>query len=59
MQLKAAVEGCSKTPHNMGRNDTGQRWDDLELICRDGAHVERFMGNAKAPRQTEAESMHL
>lgn len=47
--LKLAIDGCSKTPHNIGQNDTGERWDDLELICRNGANVERFMGNARTP----------
>jgi hypothetical protein len=48
-QLKLAVDGCARTPHNMGENDQRQRYDDLELICRDGAHVERFMRNATGP----------
>lgn len=53
-QLKAAIDGCSKTPHNMGQNDRHERYDDLELICRDGAHVERFLtktGPTEAPTQ--------
>lgn len=48
-QLKQAIDGCSKTPHNMGQNDRGTRFDDLELICRSGSHVERFIANALAP----------
>lgn len=47
--LKQAIDGCAKTPHNMGQNDRGQRFDDLELICRNGPNVERFMANAQAP----------
>ncbi len=47
--LMAAVDGCAKTPHNMGQNDRGERYDDLELICRDETHVERFRANATAP----------
>ena len=46
--LKQAVDGCAKTPHNMGKNDRGERFDDLELICRDGGRVDRFMRNAEA-----------
>lgn len=45
-QLCRAVDGCKVTPHNMGENDTGQRWDDLALICRSGSNVERFMDAA-------------
>lgn len=55
--LKKAVWGCSITPHNAGHNDRDQRFDDLALICRDGGHVDRFMGNAERPpalRKAEA-----
>ncbi len=47
--LKAAIDGCAKTPHNMGVNDRGEKFNDLELICRNGPNVERFMRNAQAP----------
>lgn len=47
--LKRAVDGCLKTPHNRGENDRGEKYDDLELICRDVEHVERFIRNAQAP----------
>jgi hypothetical protein len=44
-----AIDGCALTPHNMGENERHQRYDDLELICRDGPHVERFEDGAKHP----------
>jgi len=47
--LCRAIDGCALTPHNMGKNDNGQRYDDLELICRDAAHVDRFVANARQP----------
>lgn len=47
--LKLAIDGCRNTPHNMGSNDRGEKYNDLELICRDGPRVERFMANATAP----------
>lgn len=47
--LRKAVDGCSRTPHNMGQNDRGERYNDLALICRDAGQVERFMANADAP----------
>jgi hypothetical protein len=52
-QIKLAIYGCSVTPHNMGQNDQGKRFDCLELICRSGDNVERFAANAEqmAPRQ--------
>lgn len=49
-QLKQAILGCSMTPHNMGQNDNGKKYNCISLICRDGSHVERFAGNsAQAP----------
>lgn len=47
--LILAVDGCAKTPHNMGQNDRGQEYNDLSLICRDAEHVDRFIQNAQAP----------
>jgi len=44
--LKKAIDGCSKTPYNMGQNDNGQVYDDISLIFRDADHIERFMNNA-------------
>ena len=41
--LKAAVDGCSRSPHHQGQNDRNTRYDDLELILRDAKHVEQFM----------------
>lgn len=43
--LKQAIDGCARSPHHMGQNDTGTIYDDLELICRDGKHVEQFRDN--------------
>jgi len=44
-QIRDAIDGCSKTPHNMGQNDNNKKFDDLELICRNGCNVDRFIGN--------------
>lgn len=53
-ELCEAVDGCLLTPHNRGENDRGERYDDLELICRDAAHVDRFRNNAQAPPKSRA-----
>lgn len=45
-RLFKAIRGCKSSPHHMGQNDTGTVYDDLELICRDGKHVETFEGFA-------------
>lgn len=43
--IKSAVDGCAKSPHHMGANDSGTVYDDLELICRDGTKLENFASN--------------
>jgi uncharacterized phage protein (TIGR02220 family) len=45
-QLKCAIDGCFATDFNMGRSDDGRVFDDIELICRDAEHVERFIATA-------------
>ena len=67
-QMMMAVDGCAHTPHNMGQNQAGQRYDDLELILRDVEHIERFIANAPSyekperpevrRRQAQAEAAH-
>lgn len=47
--LMRAIDGCAKTPYNMGQNDLGQRYDDIELILRDASHIERFINNFMVP----------
>lgn len=47
--LMKAIRGCSLTPHNMGQNDRGEVYNDLTLILRDAAHVDRFIRNADHP----------
>jgi len=46
--IKQAIYGCSITPHNNGTDPkgNGQKYDDLELICRYAEHLERFAENA-------------
>ena len=38
----AAVRGVQWSPFHLGQNDSGQRYDDVTLILRDAAHLERF-----------------
>lgn len=47
--LCSAIDGCFKTPHNLGDNDRGQKYLDLELIVRSSSHVDRFVANDKDP----------
>jgi hypothetical protein len=48
-QIMNAIEGCSFTPHNMGDNDRGQRYDGLHLILRNADQIDRFIKNSHAP----------
>lgn len=52
-QLKHAINGCANTPFNMGKNETGQRYDGIDLIFRDAEHIERFIENASANSETD------
>lgn len=53
--LQTAITGCSRSPWHMGGNDRDQVYDDIALICRDAAHVEKFMAFAiRSDRRTLA-----
>jgi hypothetical protein len=56
-QLCDAITGCSRTPHNTGDNEQGQRYDGLHIILRDADQIDRFIGNCHSPpkRLTEAD----
>jgi len=48
-QLFEAIEGCRNTPHNMGANEQGQRYDGLHIIFRDADQIDRFIHNFHQP----------
>lgn len=48
-QCLDAVDGCFKTPHNMGDNKQGANFDRLGIIFRDADHIENFIRNKKNP----------
>lgn len=56
-----AIRGCSKTPHNMGKNDRNTVYNGLNLILRDAEHIDYFIkldsanANAKPGKETIAE----
>lgn len=56
--LKRAIDGCKTNPHNQGVNEKGKRYDALELICRDGANVTRFIGYL-APARVDVRRGHV
>ena len=49
-----AIDGCARSPHHMGANDTGSIYDDLELICRSGEKLEQFMNNYKGSSNAQS-----
>lgn len=49
--LKKAIDGCSKSKFHLGMNDSGTKYDGIELIFRDAEHVEKFIALA-VPAQT-------
>lgn len=55
-QLCHAITGCSYTPHNIGDNDRGQRYDGLHVILRDGDQIDRFMHNYHQPPRPISEA---
>lgn len=38
-----AIQGCSYSDFHLGRNQTGTKYDDIELILRDEQHIDRFL----------------
>lgn len=49
--LVDAVRGWRHSPHHRGENDRHTVYDDLELLLRDAAHIERFRDLARGGRQ--------
>lgn len=47
--LCQAIDGCALTPHNMGKNQQGQRYDGLHVIFKSADQIDRFIYNAKNP----------
>lgn len=41
--LMMAIDGCHKSPYHQGENERGKKYDSLELIVRDGDHVNQFI----------------
>ena len=54
-----AIEGCARSEWHMGKNDRGQRYDDLTLIFRDAEKVERFLEYRNQQPQAQHRSSTL
>lgn len=44
-----AIDGCAKTPHNIGDNDTGAIYDAISIIFKGADNIDRFVRNAAKP----------
>lgn len=53
--LCTAISGYRHSPHHMGQNERGTVYDDIEVMLRDGKHIEAGLQFARAP-PTERES---
>lgn len=49
--LMMAIEGCAASRWHAGDNDRGKAYNDLELILRDEARIERFAEAGEQVRQ--------
>jgi hypothetical protein len=38
-----AIRGCSRTPYNMGKNNSNTKYNGLNLILRDADHIDHFI----------------
>jgi uncharacterized protein YdaU (DUF1376 family) len=47
--LCRAIDGCHVSPYHCGQNEMGTKYQGLELIVRDSAHVNRFIEIAENP----------
>lgn len=43
-EIKSAIDGCRISQFHMGENEAGNVYNDLTLICRNGAKLEQFIG---------------
>jgi hypothetical protein len=53
--LISAINGCHKTPHNLGANERNTKYLGLALIMRDSSQVTRFIEADEHPPQARSE----
>jgi hypothetical protein len=46
-QICKAIDGCKISSYHRGENANGTVYDSLDLICRDGAKLDSFIGHAE------------
>lgn len=61
-RIKEAIDGIANSPHHMGHNDRKTVYDQIELICRTAANVEKFADMKRRdalPFQDDHESLSV
>ncbi len=54
--VKLAIIGCALSDWHRGANDRGARYQDIDLICRDARHLDKFLEIAdREGRRIQAE----
>ena len=51
--LCLAITGYLNSPHHMGQNETGTRYDDIELMLRDAKHIDAGIKFHVEPPRTD------
>lgn len=54
--LLQAIDGCARSAYHQGDNQSGAVYDDIELICRDGKHVDQFLKLSQQPDMRQLSS---
>jgi hypothetical protein len=54
-----AIEGCALSEFHMGGNDRRQKYNDLCLICRDAAHVDKFIEEKERAQRERARAQNV
>lgn len=55
-QVRQAIDGAARAAFV---NDVGKRFDDIELICRNGSKLEDFLGRVSAQPKSQASSADI
>lgn len=50
--LKLAIDGCAGSSFHMGKNDTGKKYNGLDLILRNAEKIDGFVARAEAPEKS-------
>jgi uncharacterized protein YdaU (DUF1376 family) len=58
-QLCRAIDGCRQDSFSMGQNDRNTPYNDIELICRDGSKVDRFIAIADRGGAGSTSNLHV